>query len=608
MDHGAHKILESATFRTLHAQNFSRASSQASYVLTDLLERYLTLLSSTAGKFAEHAGRGRSIGVRDAVCALDELGVGVDELRDWCVSEGGEMSGRYGIKGAWLGEFNAHLADGLKQDTDDAFPLHYRPLDDITNGRPPGDEPEADADAEDDDYEMMMDTDVNVLETSAPFIQTTFSSPHGHQPLTLPLSPISNPGSPSRKRARTASWQAPQHVPNFLPPFPTMSTDVGPPASLSQEPAQPGLDIGLVKMEIQGQSSIPNPTAPVVAAAVSAAQVVTSSDYLSQVPYSESTLSSVPEWHLPQPPPPPSTAPISTRLPTPQTEPAFIKAYHHILTHSSQSHSSHAYGYPHTNGHTNIANGVSNPLRHKIAMSLMFEMQCTPRWELADTLFGGVGPCVPRSAVVAPTHPLPVASSRGKMEVGGSGKEKEKDVKLPGAQPRAVSTNERVAHLVSQQSSRIPELARRVLPPAILTRTSRLSHPPVIMRGTQKLTYGSGSPAPWNGGANSASSANAGKAKGGKGDKNKDKNGMDKEDVDDDEKGDGGGREAAKTAVLPDARMFATWDADKKDYRTPLNMQTGYGRSTRTGGGLATGGGSVVLSLNRGKRRESGHS
>lgn len=109
MDHGAHKILESATFRTLHAQNFSRASTQASYVLTDLLERYLTLLSSTAGRFAEHAGRGRNIGVRDAVGALDELGVGVDELRDWWVSEGGEMSGRYGIKGAWLGEFNGAL-------------------------------------------------------------------------------------------------------------------------------------------------------------------------------------------------------------------------------------------------------------------------------------------------------------------------------------------------------------------------------------------------------------------------------------------------------------------------------------------------------------------
>ncbi|KAF4588952.1 hypothetical protein EYR40_010508 [Pleurotus pulmonarius] len=612
MDHGAHKILESATFRTLHAQNFSRASTQASCVLTDLLERYLTLLSATAGRFAEHAGRGRNIGVRDAVGALDELGVGVEELRDWWVSEGGEMSGRYGIKGAWLGEFNAQLADGLKQDTDDVFPLHYRPLDEIAYEQPAEDESEADNGAGEEDYEMMMDTDVNVLEASAPFvrkaehpplsasttrppqlrspkspssyslppIQTSFSSPGRHPP-TLPLSPVSNPGSPSRKRARTASWKAPQHVPNFLPPFPTMSIHAGGAAdgegdtladvqlaSLSQEPTQSGLDIGMAKAEIQGQTSIPNPTAQAAAAAVTAAQVVTSSDYLSQVPYSESTLSSVPEWHLPQPPPPPPTNPVSTRLPTPQTEPAFIKAYHHILTHSSQSHASHAYGYPQTNGHTNVGNGVSNPLRHKVAMALMFEMQCAPRWDIADTLFGGVGPCAPRGAVVGPTHPLPIAS-----EGGGSGKDKEKEIKLPGAQPRAVSTSERVAHLVSQQSSRIPELARRVLPPAILTRTSRLSHPGIITRGAQKFTYGAGLPAPWNGGANSVSSANGGKSKGSKG--NKDKSGVDKEDFDDDEKGDAGGREVVQSAALPDARMFATWDAEKKDYRTPLHMQAG---------------------------------
>ncbi len=124
----------------------------------------------------------------------------------------------------------------------------------------------------------------------------------------------------------------------------------------------------------------------------------------------------------------------------------------------------------------------------------------------------------------------------------------------------------------------------------------------MITRGAQKFTYGAGLPAPWNGGANSVSSANAGKSRGSKG--NKDKNGVDKEDVDDDEKGDAGGREVVQSAALPDARMFATWDAEKKDYRTPLHMQAGYGRSVRTAGG---GGGGVVLSLNRGKRRDSGY-
>ncbi|KAG5219634.1 Serine/threonine-protein kinase [Salix suchowensis] len=361
MDHGAHKVLESATFRTLHAQNFSRASTQASYVLTDLLERYLTLLSSTAGKFAEHAGRGRSIGVRDAVCALDELGVGIDELKDWCVSEGGEMSGSFGLD---CPSSLAHLADGLKQDTDDAFPLHYRPLDDITNERPPDDESEADADAEEEDYETMMDTDVNRAvrsqsrasspststtrpSYSLPQIQTTFSSPHGHQPLTLLClqypTPVHLLGNAHARLAGRPRSTFPISYLHFLRcrltwdewlmerQLETVTAEVyytnkGRATRLLVAGAgTTWLDIGLVKTEIQGQTSISNPTAPVVAAAVSAAQVVTSSDYLSQVPYSESTLSSVPEWHLPQPAPPPSTAPISTRLATPRRSPLLSK-------------------------------------------------------------------------------------------------------------------------------------------------------------------------------------------------------------------------------------------------------------------------------------------
>ena len=87
MEGAAHKLLESTTHRTLHAHGFTRSSSQASLVLTDILSRYLALLALTCAKYAQHANR-TGIAPWDALCALDELGVDVNELSDYCGSEG----------------------------------------------------------------------------------------------------------------------------------------------------------------------------------------------------------------------------------------------------------------------------------------------------------------------------------------------------------------------------------------------------------------------------------------------------------------------------------------------------------------------------------------
>lgn len=95
MDASAHRLLEATTHKTLHSQGFSRSSSQASLVLTDLLSRYLTLLTATCSKYAEHAGR-TGLTTRDALSALDELGVSVEELGEYCVSEGHELR-RYNV-------------------------------------------------------------------------------------------------------------------------------------------------------------------------------------------------------------------------------------------------------------------------------------------------------------------------------------------------------------------------------------------------------------------------------------------------------------------------------------------------------------------------------
>jgi histone H3/H4 len=98
MDGKARVVVESAVHRTLHAHSFSRSSSQASVVLTDLLSRYLSLLSSTCAKYAQHGGR-TNMTARDAFCALDELGVSMAELGEYCGSEGAEL-GRYAVNTA----------------------------------------------------------------------------------------------------------------------------------------------------------------------------------------------------------------------------------------------------------------------------------------------------------------------------------------------------------------------------------------------------------------------------------------------------------------------------------------------------------------------------
>lgn len=96
MDASSSKFLESATYRTLHAHNFTRSSSTASHVLTDLLSRYLHLLATTCAQYAQHAGRsGPTVG--DAVLALDELGISVDDLTEFYETDGREL-GRYAVQ------------------------------------------------------------------------------------------------------------------------------------------------------------------------------------------------------------------------------------------------------------------------------------------------------------------------------------------------------------------------------------------------------------------------------------------------------------------------------------------------------------------------------
>ncbi|KJA22090.1 hypothetical protein HYPSUDRAFT_202355 [Hypholoma sublateritium FD-334 SS-4] len=572
MDSGAHKLLESATQRTLHAHAFSRSSSQASSVLTDLLSRYLSLLTSTCAKYSQHAGR-TGLTVRDAIGALSELGVDIDELSDYCATEGKELN-RYALYSARrvedLHEFKSQLAEGLRQDHDDAIPLQYM------RAPTPPEEGESDDEEDSDGWEeegMDVDADPRVPnghgnfeeepmlvtdnegEASGQLIHKRRQQRPSSPP--LPLSPISNPSSPTRKRARFSNWEPPEYIPDFLPPFPTVSDEM--PVSTSEVPPTPHMTPHIMPISAHVPEAAPEkqPITTLSQSLTSAA----ASDILVQVPYFQSSLSSVPEWHLPSAPSLSTSQPRQSPLPTPQVEPSLILAYHYILTHPPPPE------LP-----------PLNPSRHKVAMALIKQAQSNDRWNPADTLFASVGPCTPRVATIQPSYPIAIGDTPGSKEGA------EKDPKLPATASRPVAASERIAPFISQQTSRIPELARHILPvrkslPTILARTSRLSNPPVLHRGSKPLLYGSGIAAPWN--ANALTTGPDGVIPTPVTMKPKETPTIN-------------GKDSPVKPVLPDARLYATWDYETKDFKAPLNSTAARGRNRM---GSIQGSGSGVISL-----------
>ncbi|KAG6813543.1 hypothetical protein H0H92_009935 [Tricholoma furcatifolium] len=389
--------------------------------------------------------------------------------------------------------FPALLKEGTRTDRDDAMPLVYAPC-------PYIDDEDEDED-EDEDVEMTMEDD------------------------GFRISP------PPTKRPRTALWEPPEHIPDFLPPFPPLTPPDVPLAPEtaavmdSETAADPTLQS---QMDTQANPATPKPTfetrppprvapnEPNKSSAPTAALTATSaSDYLVQVPYAQSSLAQVAEWHLPTAP----RSSYSTPAKRPrqiETDPALVKAYHHILTHPPPP----------------ASQGQGQTLaKYKASMALLKLMQNSPRWEPADTLFGSVVPGAPRVGSIGPTYP---------MAVGGENKGGEAKEKFPPTLPKAVGAGERIANVVSQQGSRIQDLARSVLPPPIVSRTSRLTHPPPLQRGAKLLVYGGGLPAPWN----------ANPLPGTAGEKEE--------------------KEETNKAILGDARLYATWEVESKDFRSGI--------------------------------------
>lgn len=254
---------------------------------------------------------------------------------------------------------------------------------------------------------------------------------------TLPPSPISNPTSPSRKRPRLASWNPPSHVPDFLPPYPMSVNDE------SSRPASPQIKSEAEAMPpphsiVTERERLPTPLPQQLSTATSAA------DYLTPVPYNMSSLSSVVGTHLPDRhnfkkalSSPGHALQLQRRKhATPEITPALVEAYHYMLTNPPPSHPS------------------TNPARHRVALAMLSQAYTSPRWTAGDTLFGSAAGPRPRDVAPGPSYPVPI---------GSKGKDDQLTF-MPSSSSRPIVANEAVVLPSCQPRSRIPDIARAVLP------------------------------------------------------------------------------------------------------------------------------------------------
>ncbi|KAI6013188.1 hypothetical protein BKA83DRAFT_679460 [Pisolithus microcarpus] len=480
----ASAVVDSVVIKILHAHSFARTSSQALSVLSNILARYLVLVASACGQYAELAGRSRP-SASDVVACLNELGTDVDELSGYCSNEGVDLS-RYAASSVKrlddLAEFKSYLLEGIPP------PQTYPPLSPRPS-RPPSRSSSVEYDDDDD--------------------------VHVYEPVPL----------------RSPTPEEFGYGLNFLPPLP---------GALEPRPASPPPVPEQVKLE-RPRSPLPQHIASTAGA-----------DYTTQIPYADSVLAAAPPWHLPNPPSSflsssssksqAAAAAAAARFPTPSPQQALLSAYHHILTHPVDQ----------------VA--PPNPAKHKVAMSLLAQIQSNTRWDAPTTLYGNIVPCPPRVTSISPSYPVALST----LEDIRAGKEvDEKKSMLPPAPPRHVFSSERPVYLASQQGSRLPELARQVLPGSVQARTTRLTHPPVLQRGSQKLIYGPGISAPWNSSLAGGGPTGQQQQQPQKQQPQPSKGGEDSL---------ANGRETP-SFTLPDAQMFATWDYEVKRYQDPLSRR-----------------------------------
>lgn len=91
MEPNVHRELTTATRHILRAHDFSKCSSTATDTIVDLLSRFLELVATSTGEYAQLAGRD-SANIFDGISALEEVGFGVEETLKWCRRDGPFLS------------------------------------------------------------------------------------------------------------------------------------------------------------------------------------------------------------------------------------------------------------------------------------------------------------------------------------------------------------------------------------------------------------------------------------------------------------------------------------------------------------------------------------
>ncbi|EJD36206.1 hypothetical protein AURDEDRAFT_117146 [Auricularia subglabra TFB-10046 SS5] len=436
------QVVSSCVHRTLHAHHFSRTSSQASLVLSDLLSRYMALLAGTCARYAEHAGR-TNINAHDAVKALGELGVHMDELLEYGSTEGRETN-RYAVQTQRrldeLLELKNFLRDGLRQDRSDARTIKYKPMPaDMVNGDAPSPVSlgkRSRSESEDDEDEA----DEEPYEDDEP---------------ELP-----------EKRARLSAWSSdpPDDIPAHLPALPRPKEPTPPPEEVAPAPAPAPAPAKAPTPGPAGPSrkSTPAPAPqPEATPALALASAGSSADYRSSIPYDHSTLASLPEWHLP-PSPPASPKPASKT--TGASHLPLLTAYHYLLSDVSAEAAVHP---------------PSTPARHKLAMALLAGDPISA----PATVFGVAGPGQrERLAAQLPSFAKSLVTPGGRV-----------------THPPTATRPAIPGMGVGVGAPLLSALAARNVSSAIMERVSRVAPPPVQLRSNgQPILYGAPVPAPWN--------------------------------------------------------------------------------------------------------------
>ncbi|GJJ13966.1 hypothetical protein Clacol_008223 [Clathrus columnatus] len=542
------QVLHTTTTRALHAHNFSKTSTRATYILTNILSRYLILLSETCARHAQHAGR-TGITVREAVSALEEIGVDIDELREYAEGEVEDLL-RYTAQTAKraeeLAEIKSAIRDGSYYDPSNDIPLVYAPFDeeDIS------DDEAANQPIKTEEYpEYYLQPLTRNAENKDIFdVEHLASSVF---PILSPEEPGSQ--SPPHKRTRLPSnSDLPDYIPNFFPPFPidpqipnsSLPRELTPPMPTlvalqqntkdhpSSQPVESRTQVSEFRNDFKSHLPVRQPS-PALPASTS-----TTSSYLTNIPYEQSSLANTPEWRLPK-----AAAPVT-------------------LTSSSSSISAllSSYSYLQSSSLSAVDVLSPNPLRH--GLSMMLVGLSSRAYSPAATLFGSsvVNTCgpIPRRAAPLPAQAIPL-DKNGKPIISSS----IHTLPLPPPEWHARSVAGPIAYAepTTTQGSRIPLLARGTLPHSVLTKSTRLVAPSPLERTGQKLFYGPPIPAHWNSGTVGEHKAPRGKDKD-----------EDNEEV---------------TKVLADAHLLAAWDYDPKDFRVGLPMAR---RGSKVGNPVFTSG------------------